>query len=234
MFKSLKNCVKSIACITAAITLAAGCSAGKPKTDAAKDYAKDYVDVYGMTAEELADKMGMSYDDFLQYYGLPADLPRDLNSNAVEKTIPVGKIAEMNRYPSFDEFKESMGWDDSITEDTRLGEALDKTQLRYYVGEENLDSFKTEYGFGDEVTADTLYGEIRVEFEEKMKEKYEASKAAAEAEDKDAETAPADTESTDAATGSSGADDTAEATEASDAAEAGEAVEVTEAPAEKQ
>ena len=176
-----------------------------------------------MTAEELADKMGMSFEDFITYYDLPEDLPKDLNSNAVEKTIPVGKIAEMNRYSSFDEFKESMGWDDSITEETRLGVALDKTQLKYYVGEEQFEAFKAEYGFGDEITLETLYGDVRVQVEEKMKEEYEASKAAAESADSDAEANPSDTT------------EDAAATEAADAAaDAGEAAAETEAPAENQ
>ena len=67
-----------------------------------------------------------------------------------------------------------MGWDDSITEDTTFGDALDKTQLKYYVGEEQLERFKQEYNL-PEVTGETLYGEIRNIVDDQKKRNHDAN-----------------------------------------------------------
>ena len=91
-------------------------------------YNKGHIDVTGRTTEEVADVMGLEYNEFLEMYGLPSDMPKNTNESAASYLIPAGVYAEMNG-ASLEEFAEFFGWDDSITEDTPIGEALDKTKL---------------------------------------------------------------------------------------------------------
>lgn len=125
-------------------------------------YEGDYVDVTGRTAADLAKEKGMSFGDFLKEYGLPDDMPKQTSERAVYYNIPVGKIVEKSKnVGTFKELKEQMGWDDTVTPETTIGEALDKTRLSNYVGDEQLDRFKSLYELPDEVTGETLYGEVR-------------------------------------------------------------------------
>lgn len=137
-------------------------------------YTKDYVDVDGITIGEVADMNGMELSEFLEYYDLPEDMPASTPEKAAFYNIPAGKYAEMYGM-TFDDLATQLGWDSSITEETTIGDALDKTTLGMYVGEENLESFKQEYGLDDSVTADTLWGEVRNIVDTRIKEEYEAS-----------------------------------------------------------
>lgn len=149
-------------------------------------YNKGHIDVTGRTVGEVADALGMEYEDFLAQYGLPEDMPKTTFESAASYAIPLSKYLEGNGM-QFSEMAEYLGWDDSVTEDMTLGEALDKTKLSFYVGEENLASFKEEYGFGDEVTGDTLWGEVRPTVELKQKEENETLKEAEENAESDSE-----------------------------------------------
>ena len=141
-------------------------------------YEKDYIDVTGKTAEDIAKGKGMDYDKFLKAYGLPEDMSRKTFERAVYYNIPLRIVVKQTEsIESFAELKASMGWDDSITEDTTLGDALDKTTLSNYVGDEQLERFKSLYELSDEVTGETLYGEVRNLVDAKEKEFREAEKA---------------------------------------------------------
>lgn len=125
-------------------------------------YEGDYVDVTGRTAADLAKSKNLSYSDFLKEYGLPEDMPKRTSERAVYYNIPVGKFVEKNKnIGTFEELKEQMGWDDTVTPETTIGDALDNTTLSNYVGDEQLERFKSLYELGDDVTGDTLYGEVR-------------------------------------------------------------------------
>lgn len=141
-------------------------------------YEADYVDVTGRTAEELAEEKGMEYDEFLKSYGLPEDMPKNTFERAVFYNIPVGVIVEKNgTLGTLEELRADMGWGDDITADTLLGEALDKTTLSKYVGDEQLERFKSLYELSDEITGDTLYGEVRNIVDSKEKEFREAEES---------------------------------------------------------
>lgn len=145
-----------------------------------------YVNVSGRTVEEVATSVGMTLDEFLADYGLPADMPADTEEAAAFYNIPVSKIAEMYGM-DMATIKEMLGLGDDITENTPWGEAEGKSPLKKYVGEENLESFKAEYGLGEDVTGDTLWGEVRNIVDQKTLEKQQSEKetenAAAEGED---------------------------------------------------
>ncbi|MCH5212703.1 MAG: hypothetical protein J1G06_06795 [Oscillospiraceae bacterium] len=155
------------------------------------NYNSMYIDIDGMTAGELADARGMEFDEFIEYFGLPKDMTEDTNTNAVQNMIPLKRYIEIfgGGFYTLDTMKEEMGWDDSVTEDMTLGAALDKTTLRYYVGEEQFDMFKEYYNLGDEVTLDTTWGEIRNTVEKQTKEENDKRKAEEDAAKKEAEEA---------------------------------------------
>ena len=138
-------------------------------------YERDYIDVTGRTAAQIAKEKNYKYEKFLKDYGLPEDLPKNTSERAMFYNIPVKKYVEKTPgIESFEALKESMGWDDSVTEDMTIGDALDITKLSYYVGEEQLERFKALYELPDEVTGDTLYGEVRNVVDAKEKEFREA------------------------------------------------------------
>lgn len=147
-------------------------------------YNKNHIDVTGRTTGEVADMMGMEYDEFIQTYNLPSDMPETTFESAASYLIPAGTYAEMNGV-DLAELREFFGWDESITEETPIGEALDKTKLSLYVGEDYLDTFKEQYGFGDEITGDTLWGEVRETVELRQKAEYDAQREAMEEETSD-------------------------------------------------
>ncbi len=170
-----KLSVKAIIGIVAAVVVIAAASIFAVNSkDWFNPYTKDYVDVDGITIGEIADQMGMELSDFLAYYDLPEDMPESTPEKAAFYNIPSGKYAEMNGL-EFSELAELLGWDESITEETTIGDALDKTKLSNYVGEENLEAFKEQYGLDDSVTGDTLWGEVRNIVDTKTKEEYEAA-----------------------------------------------------------
>ncbi|MGN0163042.1 MAG: hypothetical protein ACI4EA_05600 [Candidatus Ornithomonoglobus sp.] len=163
-------------------------------------YTKDYIDVTGTTVGEIADQQGMEYADFLELYGLPSDMPASTSENAAYYNIPAGTFAQMSGM-DFDGLKEVLGLtdDDSITEDTTIGDVFDKTTVGSRVGEDQIDAFKAEYELDDSVTADTLWIEVRNKVDQKLKEQNEAAKNPVEETD-EPEEEPEDTEEAEEAT----------------------------------
>ena len=134
-------------------------------------YERVYIDITGRTAADVAKSKNYKYEKFLKEYGLPEDMPKSTSERAVFYNIPVRKYVEKTPgIESFEQLKTEMGWDDTITEDTTMGDALDNTKLSYYVGEEQLERFKALYGLDETVTGDTLYGEVRNIVDSKEKE----------------------------------------------------------------
>ena len=175
-----------------------------------------YVNTSGKTISEVADKMGMSVEDFLKKYDLPEDMPGNTEETAAYYTMPTSKIAEQYG-TDFDTLKKELELGDDITPETKWGDAEATIKVGTYVGAENLGRFKEYYGLGDNVTADTKWGEIRNQVDQKNKEENEAQKkaaeeaakatpAAADAASADASAAPADGAAAPAADGAAPAD----------------------------
>lgn len=144
-------------------------------------YEKDYIDVTGRTAADIAKDKNYKYEKFLKEYGLPDDMPKSTSERAVYYNIPVKKYVEKTPgIDSFEQLKADMGWDDTVTEDTALGDALDVTKLKYYVGEEQIERFKALYELPDDVTGETLYSEVRNLVDAKEKEFHLAAQSATE------------------------------------------------------
>lgn len=146
-----------------------------------------YIDVSGRTIADVAESSGMELADFLEEYGLPADMPANTSESAAYYTIPCSKMAEMYGM-DFETLKSTLEFPDTITEDTTWGEAEGEVRLSVYVGEDNLDSFKEQYNLGDEVTGDTQWKEIRNTVDEYARQqRLESEKAAKEAESSSAD-----------------------------------------------
>lgn len=141
-----------------------------------------YVDVSGRTVAEVAEDMDMELDEFLEMYGLPADMPGNTTESAAYNNIPVSKMAETYGM-DVAQLKEVLQMPETVTDETPWGEAIDQVTLGVYVTEEYLGEFKEYYGLDDSVTADTLWGEVRQTVEEKQREeRIAAEKEAEEAE----------------------------------------------------
>lgn len=152
-----------------------------------------YVDVSGRTIAEVAESAGMDYADFLEEYGLPADMPGNTSESAAYYTIPCSRMAAMYGM-DFETMKSTLEFPDTITEDTTWGEAEGEVRLSVYVGEDNLDAFKEMYNLGDDVTGDTQWKEIRNTVDEyNRQQRIESEKAAATTDDEDDSADVADT-----------------------------------------
>ncbi len=171
-----------------------------------------YANPEGRTIADVAEQLGISLEEFLTTYSLPADMPEDTEEMAAYYSMPVKVFAEMYGI-DFATFKEAYGIPDETTpavadgivgkikalfggnkivpidENTSWGVVLDELTLANYLGEENVESFKEYYGLGEEVTAETRYKEIRKEVEEKTMELAAEAKAAQEAQQNEAEDA---------------------------------------------
>lgn len=141
-----------------------------------------YVDVSGRTVSEVAESAGMDLKDFLDSYGLPADMPGNTSESAAYYAIPCSRMATMYGM-DFESLKSTLELPDTVTEDTPWGEAEGEARLSVYVGEDNLDAFKEQYGLGDEVTGDTQWKEIRnIVDEYNRQQRIDSEKAQKEAE----------------------------------------------------
>ena len=139
-----------------------------------------YLNVSGYTIGEVVAGMGMTFEDFKEMYGLPADMRKDTYMESAQSIIPVSTMAEMNGM-DIETLKESYGFGDEINENSTWGEAIDSMTLRDYVGENQFEDFKTQYNLGDDVTLDTLWGDIRKDVEKLQLAERLAEEAAASA-----------------------------------------------------
>ena len=151
-----------------------------------------YINTSGATIDEVADRMGMSLDEFLEAYDLPKDMPGNTEEAAAYYTMPFSKIAEQYG-ADVDTLKQEFELGDEVTDSTTWGEAEGLIKVGLYVGEENLDAFKEYYGLGDDVTADTLWKDVRDRVDAKNKADNDEQKKKAEEAEKATE-APADEE----------------------------------------
>lgn len=119
------------------------------------------MDVTGRTIADVAADEGITVEELIASYELPADMPADTTESAAYYMVPCRKIAEMYGMSGTEELKQTVGIPDFVTDDTPWGEALDETTLGSYIGAHHLDEFKETFGMGDEVTADTKWKEVR-------------------------------------------------------------------------
>ncbi len=120
-----------------------------------------YVNFSGRTVADVAQASGMTLEEFLAAYGLPADMPSDTTEESAYYNIPLGKFTEQMYGIDIDTFKQAFQLGDDVTENTPYGEAEGKVKLSVAIGDEGIEEFKQTYGLGDEITGDTLWSEVR-------------------------------------------------------------------------
>ena len=136
-------------------------------------YNRGYVDTTGRTVAEVAEQIGMTYEEFLEEYGLPKDMPKNTYEAVAFYTMPAKKAAEVYGI-SFDQIKQMLGLPEDTDENKPWGEVEGEVKLGTYLGgADYVDNFKEQYGLGDEVTADTLWKEVRPIVDAKTKEQRE-------------------------------------------------------------
>lgn len=125
----------------------------------------NYINVSGRTISDVANSCGMEVEEFLETFDLPLDMPANTPESVAYYNLPCYKMAEMYG-TSFDEFKELLQFDNSVTEQTPWGEAEDTIKLGVYVGD-GLEEFKKEYGLGNNINENTLFKDVRNIIDEK-------------------------------------------------------------------
>ena len=136
-------------------------------------YNRGYVDTTGRTVAEVAEQIGMTYEEFLEEYGLPKDMPKNTYEAVAFYTMPAKKAADVYGIP-FDQIKKMLDLPDDTDENKPWGEVEGEVKLGTYLGgADYVDMFKEQYGLGDEVTADTLWKEVRPIVDAKTKEQRE-------------------------------------------------------------
>ena len=126
-----------------------------------------------MTVAEVSEQIGMTYEEFLEEYGLPKDMPKNTYEAVAFYTMPAKKAAEVYGI-SFDQIKQMLELPDDTDENKPWGEVEGEVKLGTYLGgADYVDTFKEQYGLGDEVTADTLWKEVRPIVDAKTKEQRE-------------------------------------------------------------
>ena len=146
----------------------------------------------------------MTVPEFLEKFGLPADMKASTMEMAALYMMPTKHYAEDICGIDFAQLKEIL----HIPEKTADGEEITEETPWYIVegeiavkdyigGEDKLDEFKTQYGLGDDVTGDTLWKDIRTTVDTKAKEsRLESQKATEEAPAEDTEATEEPTEET--------------------------------------
>ena len=152
-----------------------------------------YANPSGRTIADVSEELGLTLDEFLTNYSLPADMPADTEEMNAYYSMPAKVFAQMYGI-DFATMKEAFGIPDETTptvsttiadkikalfggneiqtidENTPWGIVLDELTLGSYLGEENIASFAEYYGLTGEVTAETKYKEIRKQVEKKTME----------------------------------------------------------------
>lgn len=128
-----------------------------------------YIDITGRTVMDIANERGITLEEYLAEYELPANMPGLVSETEASYTVPAGHMADMFDM-SFETLKETFNLPDWVTAETTWGEAIGETTVGVYVGEDNVDSFKKEYKLDDNVNADTKWKEVREAVDRAKKE----------------------------------------------------------------
>lgn len=111
------------------------------------NYKQNRLNSGNATASEIADNMGMSFDDFLTYYGLSADDGVTEDSN-IQETMDAMTLENMSLFY----------WGVELTDDV-------------------FNAFKADQGIGDDVTKDTKDADVKDKYNQYQQAQQEAAAA---------------------------------------------------------
>ncbi len=170
-----------------------------------------FVDVTGNTIASISEQMGMEVSDFIETYGLPADMKGSTYEMAALYMMPAKNYAENICGVDFATLKEIVKIPDKAEDGTELTETTPwhvvegEIKIADYInGAENFDEFMENYGITEEVkdkgiTADSKWKNIRTIIDKSQKKmREESEEAAKQSENAPAEEAPVETEATQA------------------------------------
>ena len=120
-----------------------------------------YVDVTRRTVKEVAQDMGITLDEYLAEYDLPADLPPLVSETEANYTVPVSKMAQVYGM-DYEELKSLYNFPDTIEESTPWGYAIGEARVVDVVGDDDaVNKLKERYHLPDYVNGNTLWKEVR-------------------------------------------------------------------------
>ncbi len=168
---------------------------------------KGFVDVTGNTVGSVSEQMGMTVPEFLEKYGLPANMSASTAEMVALYMMPAKNYAEDVCGIDFAQLKEILHVPDKTEDGEEITEATPwhivegEIAIKDYIGgEDKFDEFKTQYELGDEVTPDTKWKEIRTAVDTKSlqlrKDSEKAAKKADSADDEAEAPAAAEPEAT--------------------------------------
>ncbi len=111
------------------------------------NYKQNRLNSGNATASEIADSMGMSFDDFLTYYGISADDGVTEDSN-IQETMDAMTLENMSLFY----------WGVELTDDV-------------------FNAFKADQGIGDDVTKDTKDADVKDKYNQYQQAQQEAAAA---------------------------------------------------------
>ena len=143
-----------------------------------------YINYSGQTIEQIAEQSGLTLEQFLQEYSLPADMPADTTVSAAVYNMPLSVYIKTNIGVEYEEVKDMLGLPTETTPDVPKNllekliskfkkeepQPIDGNTPWYIVEGEmtiqtyaggDVDGFKEFYKLGEEVTGETKIKEIR-------------------------------------------------------------------------
>jgi len=152
------------------------------------------------TAADAAKDKGMSFNEFIETYGLDKnEIKKDTELADTMKSMTLEKVALYNDV-EIDEFRASNFVPESVTNDTKWGDIIPQLPLKAVVGgEETANQIISVYGLDGKLTIDTPWSEAepimnaaRDELMQAQANAEAAEKASAEPSQADASSKPAD------------------------------------------
>ena len=135
---------------------------------------------FGDTMGEIAEELGMDFEELLESNGLPKDMGKSTYERVAINYIPVKAQAEQYGMTVQEFVEQAYGLEGEFDEDITRGELEEQLTVGKAFGletEEDLASFKEEYGLDESVTLETKFAEVRRDF---YKAQYEQQKKAEE------------------------------------------------------
>lgn len=151
-----------------------------------------FVDSTGNTLGDITEQLGLDMSDFLETYGLPADMPKSTYEMVALYMMPAKNYAENICGIDFATLKEIVKIPDTAEDGTELTEDTEwyivEGEIRigdYINGDENFEQFKETFEITDEsITVDSKWKDVRNMVDEyQKKQRIESEKAANDASD---------------------------------------------------
>lgn len=120
-----------------------------------------YVNMYNLTVGEVAELLGVTLEEFKEFYGLPEDMPADTNETAAYYNLTLENYASMQDLQVdelINQLKEMTGME--VDANTLYKDAESLLTVKDLLGGDTIEEFREYYGVGEEITEDTLFSKV--------------------------------------------------------------------------